>query len=133
MIERPGVEPARGGAERPPASAGGGRRERVAAQPAARTGPIPVHRFRIPTLVMAATVAAGLLLAAITGIAVLVAMRESLGPRLDPATDLLVREMILSAAFAWLPFGALIGWFAGRRLADPVRVFAEIRQWKDGF
>ncbi len=92
-----------------------------------------MRRYRIPTLVLATTLVAGLLLALVIALAVVVAMRES-APRLDAGTYRLVRELILWATLAWVPFGALIAWYVGRRIAERLemtRGFARDLAWSE--
>src|SRR5512140_2785452 len=93
---------------------------------------------RIPALVLVTVLLTGVLLSAITSIAVVVALRESVAPAVGPvaaiAAGRLVREMLLWAFITWTPLGALLGWWAGRRIAEPLeetRNFARDQAWSE--
>ncbi len=94
-------------------------------------------RFRIPALLLATVLVAGGLLSAITSIAVVVALRETLTPAPDAAAVLaraLSREMLLWSFVAWLPFGGLLAWWIGRRIAaalEDTRGFARDLAWSE--
>jgi len=92
-------------------------------------------RYRIPALVLASVIAAGGLLSGITAIAVVVALREGLAggvaSRPDAAATL-VHEMLFWSFVVWLPFGALLAWWAGRRVSETLertRGFARDQAW----
>lgn len=92
-------------------------------------------RWSIPAAVLATVLAGGALVTAITSIAVVVALREAPGSAV-PAREAgpLVREMLLWAFVVWLPFGALLAWWVGRRIAetlDGTRAFAREQAWSE--
>ncbi len=95
-------------------------------------------RVSIPAAMVVAVLVTGGLLSAITSVAVVVAMRESLVRLADPASAAvsfsLVREMLFWSLVVWVPFGALLAWWAGRRLAQPLedtRMFAREQAWSE--
>ncbi len=94
-------------------------------------------RFRIPALLLAAVLVAGGLLSAITSIAVVVALRETLAPDADRAAVLartLAHDMLIWGFVVWVPFGGLLAWWVGRRLAatlEGTRGFAREQAWTE--
>jgi signal transduction histidine kinase len=95
-------------------------------------------RVSIPTAVVVAVLVAGGLLSAVTSVAVVVAMRESLARLPDPTSVAisrsLVNDMLFWSFLVWVPFGALLAWWAGRRLAEPLeqtRLFAREQAWSE--
>ncbi len=91
-------------------------------------------RYHLSAALMAGIVLAGGLLSAITAVAVVVALREPLPAAGQPRAPELVREMLFWSFMAWLPFGLLLAWWWGRRIAavlEQTRAFARDQAWQE--
>ena len=89
-------------------------------------------RFGIPAFVVTVLLVGGVLLSSITTIAVLVAMREVATDAAAPGR--LVAEMLFWSFVAWSPFGILLAWWSGRRIAsalEETRAFARDQAWTE--